>query len=268
MSISDKKLPFSGNAILLEKIATNYTKFADSNAKEIPGQQIYKVVCEEESPKVERSARKCALESINNSIGFTKLAIDSRRIDQEMDRNPRPTIQYFRRADQFIDNGMQNDINIFSKLMIPLMEIKGSYGDQPEYFESYSRILFENVERILRVKQADQDFHRAQFEYLKQLLFARYRLSMEEVSQLSVMELKARILNKDENLIKRGLFLQNTGESSVAKRAAIPVKNGIEPTTQEAIVNAIFGSSDSDLRKPGERTSTKTITITIKNEFD
>lgn len=263
--MSDKKLPFSGNALLLDKIVTDFNKLIDVNAEEIPKVRVYKIACEEESPIIERSARKCALSAMQESVGFTKLAIDSRRIDQNIERNPRPAIQYFQRSDQFIDNGLQNDINIFSKLLVPLIEIKGSYGDQPEYLDSYSRVLHENLERVLRIKQSDQEYHKPQIEYLKQLVFARYRLSMEEISKLSAMQLKAKILDKDESLIKRGLFLQNTNGPEV-KTATIPVKTGIEPTTQESIINAIFGNND--IRKGSERSATRTITITISDRSD
>lgn len=288
MSISDKKLPFSGNALLLEKLAINYTKFADSNAIEIPKQQIYKIVCEDESPKIERSARKHALASIEKSSGFTKVAIDSRRIDQCWDRNPRPTIQFFTRSQPFIDEKDQGDINVFAKLMNSLIEIKASYGDQPEYFESYARVLYDNVERILRLKQGDLEIYRPQLEYLKQLIYARYRLSMDNIVALGNNELKDRILSKDENLIKRGLFLKQTEdpnkktgniqnkkiieaiEEIVPLKKAVEVESvGINKNTEQAvqqynqsgIAEAIFGNN---IRKPGEKNSSRTITITIK----
>lgn len=263
MSMSDKKLPFSGNAMLLEKIVIDFNKLVDVQASEIPKTRVYKISCEEESPVIERSARKSALKTMQNSEGFTKVAIDSRRINQNIERNPRPAIQYFSRADQFIDNKDQNDINTFSKLLVPLMEIKASFGDQPEYLDSYCRILHENLERVLRVKQGDSEIFRPQIEYLKQLIFARYRLSMEEISRLSNGELKSKLLDKDEKLIKRGLFIQQTNNPEISKSATIPVKNGIESTTSESIVNAIFGNNN--IRREGEKSVERTITITIKD---
>jgi hypothetical protein len=261
-SMSDKKLPFSGNAMLLEKIVTDFNKLIDVKAEEIPKVRVYKIACEEESPVIERSARKCALQSMQSSVGFVKNAIDSRRINQAIERNPRPTIQYFSRSDQFIDNKDQTDINTFSKLLVPLIEIKASFGDQPEYLDSYCRILHDNLERVLRVKQGDSEIFRPQIEYLKQLIFARYRLSVEEINRLSSAELKMKLLDKDENLIKRGLFMHQTNSPEV-KTATIPVKNGIEPTTSESIVNAIFGNNN--IRRDGEKSVERTITITIKD---
>jgi hypothetical protein len=42
-SMSDKKLPFSGNATLLEKIAIDYNKLVDVGASEIPKTRMYKI---------------------------------------------------------------------------------------------------------------------------------------------------------------------------------------------------------------------------------
>lgn len=261
-SMSDKKLPFSGNAMLLEKIVIDFNKLVDVKAEEVPKTRVYKIACEEESPVVIRSARKAYLSEMQKNIGFVKTAIDSRRINQAVQINPRPAIQYFSRADQFIDNKDQNDINVLGKLLVPLMEIRASYGDQPEYLDSYCRILTDNLERVLRVKQADQEYHRPQIQYLKQLIFARYRLSMEEIERSTTIELKGKLLDKDEKLIKRGLFLQNTNDPEV-KMATVPVKTGDRViNTQESIINAIFGSDQNN------KNNTRTITITISNKSD
>lgn len=265
-SMSDKKLPLSGNAILLEKIAIDYNKLIDAEAVEVPKIRVYKIACEKESPVVERSARKMALNCMRESVGFIKNAVDSRRINQAVDRNPRPAIQYFQRSDQFIDNKDQVNINVLGKLLVPLMEIRASYGDQPEYLDSYCRILHENLERVLRIKQADQEYHRPQVQYLMQLVFARYRLSMAEIEKATVGELKAKLLDKDENLIKRGLFLQNT-ENPEVKTATIPNKNGDKVmNTQESIVNAIFGNKS--LISGNEKSASRTITITICDKIE
>jgi len=266
MTMSDKKLPFSGNATLLEKIVIDFNKLVEADAAEIPKTRVYKIACESESPKVERSARKSALESMQNSEGFTKLAIDSRRINQTIERSPRPTIQYFSRSEPYIDNRDQETINVFSKLMVPLMEIKASFGEQPEYFESYSRVLHDQVERILRLKVADQDIFRPQLAYLEQLIYARYRLSMEEISRMDKSSLKAKLLDKDEALMKRGAFMHMTAAPEENKKVAnIPLKTGDQTgNTQEAIVNAIFGNNN--IRREGEKVVERTITITIKDE--
>lgn len=263
MSISDKKLPFSGNALLLEKIATNYTKLVDSGAKEIPRQQIYKIACAEESPTIDRKARKAAL---NQLQGFTKLAFDTRRTNQETDRNPRVNLQNWHRSDQFIDADDQKNIDILSKLLAPLNELKQSFGSEPGWHESYSRQLLDQVERALRVKVGDQDLYRPQFAYLEQLIFQRYRLTFEEINRMEKTAIKHKILDKDENLLKRGAYLHSTDDELNKKSSQqLSLKTGDMPTTQESIVNAIFGSG-AVIRRDGERTVERTITITIRDE--
>lgn len=262
MSISDKKLPFSGNAMLLEKIAINFNKFIDGDAKEIPQKQLYNVVCEEESPSIKRNARKTLFKSLG---GFEKVAFDVRRIDQELERNPRSNLQNWSRTDAFIDNEDQKNIEIFGKVFVSLGEIKDSFEREPGWHESYARQLYDQVERALRVKLGDMDIYRPQFAYLEQLIYNRYRLSKEQLIRMDKTAIKHKLLERDENLLKRGAFLHATavqGQSS--KKAEMSMKTGDMPTTQESIVNAIFGKSDSV--KTGDGPRTRTITITIKDE--
>src|SRR5579872_2850583 len=136
MSISDKKLPFSGNAILLEKLAINFDKFVEVGAKEIPREQIYKIACDEESPRIDRNARKAALSTLEDNP-IKKIAFDVRRIDQELDRNPRTNLQNWHRSDAFIENADQKKIEVFGKLFHSLGEVKLSFEREPGWHESY-----------------------------------------------------------------------------------------------------------------------------------
>ena len=321
MTISDKKLPFSGNAILLDKISTNYTKFVDSGADEIPSKQSYKVACEDESPRIIRSARKAALSVVSDKVDtiIKKVAFDSRRIDQETERNPRTNLQYWNRSDAFIDEGDQYNIKVLAKLFKSLESIKEKYGRQPEYLDSYSRQMHEQVARALRVNAGDHDYYRPQFAYIEQILFARYRLTFDELLKWSDESIQFKFLQKDEALLKRGYYLDSTNESESKfgndklkrrKTSALPaverisdaseieqelikqnslandaikemspflsarevstvtsavnstnITNGI--STQDSIINALFGRDV--VRRPGEKASSRTITITIKD---
>ena len=327
MTTSNKKLSFSGNAILLDKISTNYTKFVDGGASEIPNKQIYKIACEDESPRIIRSARKAALAVVQekniNSSSIKKVAFDSRRIDQETERNPRSNLQYWNRSDAFVDEGDQYNIKVLAKLFKSLESIKEKYGRQPEYLDSYSRQMHEQVARALRVNAGDHDYYRPQFAYIEQILFARYRLTFDELLKWSDESIQFKFLQKDENLLKRGYYLNATNESDPKfgndkddkikrrKTSAIPaverisdsseieqelikqnnfandvvkevspflsarevstvnsaidssngIVNGI--TTQDSIINALFGRDV--VRRPGEKASSRTITITIKD---
>lgn len=323
MTISDKKLPFSGNAILLDKISTNYAKFVDKNAVEIPSQQTYKIACEDESPRIIRSARKAALNTVKEKdSSIKKIAFDTRRIDQEVERNPRSNLQYWNRSDAFIDEGDQYNIKVLGRLFKVLEEIKDKFGRQPEYLDSYARQMHEHVGRALRVNAGDHDYYRPQFAYIEQILFARYRLTFDEILKWSNESIQFKFLQKDEALLKRGHYLDSTneidskfGDKKVNKRqsGAVPiiqrisenseiekefVKNtnfanevvteaapflskheistvnseinsgkpvvGVNSTvsTQQSIINALFGDV---IRKPGEKASSRTITITIKD---
>ncbi|HVI41779.1 MAG TPA: hypothetical protein VM577_14095 [Anaerovoracaceae bacterium] len=251
------------NKLSLDVYAEMLSRFSDDflsiSKNGVADQYTYKISGREESGKIARSARIAAFKKMSES-GFNKVAFDTRRIDQEHSRNPRANLQYWNRSQAFIDEEDQGKIDIFSKLLPPLEEIKKSFGAQPEYFDSYSRILYDAVNRALRVKEADMDIFRPQLAYLEQLLFARYRLSMDEISKMSQLALKDCILKKDENLLKRGAFLyatQNEGQQT----QVIKDGNGV---MRDNIVNAIFGNNG--FRRDGERTVERTITITIRDQ--
>jgi NAD(P)H-hydrate repair Nnr-like enzyme with NAD(P)H-hydrate epimerase domain len=80
---------------------------------------------------------------------------------------------------------------------------------------------------------------------------------MEEISKLADDELRNRILSKDENLLKRGEYIKQTGSGQ--KQIII---DGDSKNTQQSIVDAIFGNN---LRKDGERTVERIITISIRD---
>ena len=250
-------LPFSGSVELINKLADDFVSFVD-DSKKILSKCTYIITCKKESPLILRSARFAALQKAQEKP-LIKVAFDTRRIDQEHDRNPRTNLQYWNRSQAFIEEEDQNKINIFSKLMLPLEEIRKDFETEPEYFNSYARVLHDSVNRILRVKEGDLDIFRPQLAYLEQLLFARYRLSMDEINKMGIKELKESILKKDENLLKRGAFLHATQDKS--KQIS---KDG-NVITQESIVNAIFGNNN--IRRDGERTVERTITITIRDQI-
>lgn len=255
-------LPLDAKAVLLAKMAEDFSFYATSR-KGCPDRQSFTIVSREEDRSVSRDARTAALKSLGETKpagAITKLAFDTRRIDQEHERNPRRNLQYYHRADAFIDDDLNKKLDKFASLMKVLDEIKNDFGAEPEWFDSYVRQLYNQVERALRVKQADLDIYEPQLAYLEQLLYARYRLTTDDLKRLSASDLKAKILSKDEDLVKRGAYLQETGGIKKDQRIVI---DGNTKTTQESIVNAIFGANN--LRKDGERTVERTITITIKD---
>ena len=261
MAISDQKLPLSGNAELIYQLSNDFYDMTVNGAQRVPSKRMYVIKCDAEPTSIKRSARKAALNKIAESQQIKKIAIDTRNIDQETTRNPRKSLQYWHRSDQFIDEDMQEKLNIFAKVNTVLEDIKESYGKEPEYHDSYARVLHDHVARTMRIKEGDKDIHAPQVSYLEQLLFARYRLSMEEIKRMSNIEIKRIILNKDEDLLKRGAYLNNTG--SINSGAGLVIdSNG--RNTQQNIIEAIFGNNN--FRRDGENKVQRTITITITDE--
>jgi hypothetical protein len=261
MATSIKDLPLDGVASLLSKVADSYLSL--SNNKDVcPNKQIYKVASRDESYSVSNKARQAALKELNSKRQeLVKFAFDTRRIDQENDRNPRTNLQHWHRQDEFIDEEDQNKINIFAKLLVPLNELKEKFGADPDWHESYARVLLDTVNRILRIKQGDGEFFRPQMAYLEQLLDARYRLRLEDIQKKSADELRDVIIKKDENLIKRGIYRVTNAKIGANE---LMKKDGNMALTQESIVNAIFGNNA--IRREGEKTVERTITITIRDQ--
>lgn len=262
MSISDKELPLSGNAELILRLSNDFCDMVKNGAKQVSNKRIYIINCDKESTFVERSARKAALKKLaENKI--KKIAIDTRRLNQESQRNPRKNLQYWHRSDLFINDDIQSKINVYSKLFKVLNNIKESYGSEPEYHDSYARVLRGHVERALRVKEADKEYFAPHLSYLEQLLDARYRLTLDDIKNASESDLKLSILKKDENLVKRGLFLNESGSINKESQDYKIIK-GQQDNTQQNIIEAIFGNNN--IRRDGEKKVQRTITITISDE--
>ena len=265
MTTKHKNLSFDGCVDLVTQMVNDFVLHAKDPNKIIPNKKTFTVEGKDESSSIVGSARLAAYNSILNEKSIKKVAFDTRRIDQKLEGNPRVNLQYYNRSQQFIDAEKHKKIITFAKLMPVLDVIQKEYGDQPEYFQSYAMSLHDLVSRALRIKEEDLEVFSPQLNYLEQLLFARYRLSMEEISKLGNDKLKKRILSKDESLLKRGNYLDITGGNDAKKNATshIIMKDGDKPM-QESIINAIFGNND--FRRDGEKKVTRTITISISDE--
>jgi hypothetical protein len=154
--------------------------------------------------------RKDALDDCISGEGFTKLAFDTRRIDQETEYNPRRGLQAYHRSENFVSADMVIKIQALLKLRRGVQALQDKYGAQPEWQDSYSRVLLSSLDKGLRINEQDGDFTSDQpgmgsFSYLEQLLHARYRLSMENIDTMSEIELQKVILARDEELMNAGL---------------------------------------------------------------
>jgi len=157
-------------------------------------------------------ARQQAL-SIDN--GIVKVAFDTRRINQETDRNPRGNLQYYHRSEPYIDDDMSEKLSYFMKVKTATDLLKDRYGKEPEWFDSYARILSTAVDRALRTEQKDADFYKAQFNYLDELLYVRYRLGTDDVKKMGEQDLERVILSRDEKLLHKHIY--GMQQSTMAK---------------------------------------------------
>ena len=253
------KLPLDAKIELISKVASDFVNDLESGCR-IPKTRTYKIASSLDGPGAGMAAREAAFKSLTEKPApLTKLAFDTRRVDQENDRNPRTNLQYWHRSDPFIDDEDKKKIDIFARVGKVLNKLRDKLGTEPEWFESYARVLYDSVNRILRIKQADMDIFRPQLSYLEQLVYARYRLTMADLENFSEEKLSERILAKDENLSGKGDFMKVLGDQKDSPKDI--VKDGLAKTTQESIVNAIFGANN--LRRTGENSVERTITIKI-----
>lgn len=156
--------------------------------------------------------RKRSFDSTNSIV---KVAFDTRRIDQETTYNPRRGLQNYHRSDPFVSKHMKQRIDAFSRLAKVLDDIKNDYGREPEWQDSYARVLHASVQKGLRTKQGDGDFSDAQpsmasLDYLDELMYVRYRLTSDHLTTMAEQELKDVILGKDELLTRNGFNNSST----------------------------------------------------------
>jgi len=268
MSANNKVLPLDGCANLISNLVDDFASSA-RNGSEMPSKKVYKVQASAEPGMVKRAARVAAMRCMMPSEELRKVAFDTRRIDQETERVPRANLQYWNRSQQFLDEEAKNRIKALARLIKPLEMIRDKYGHHPEYFHSYARSLHDSVKRAIKVDDEELDIFRPQIDYLEQLLFARYRLSLEDLTKKSMAQVYDQLIKRDEELIRRDAYLKITNDAhdENVKQSAFSMSkdgDGLNASTQESIINAIFGKQD--LRRDGEKKVERTITITIKDE--
>lgn len=145
---------------------------------------------------------------IRKSILFpsiSKVAFDTRRIDQEEVYNPRRGLQNYHRSQPFVTDSMSHKIKAFSKLASILEELKTQYKKDFAYQDSYLRVLHSALQKGLRVKEADGDYSDVQpsigsLDYLDELIYVRYRLSTDMILDSDSDTIKKIVMSKDPQL--------------------------------------------------------------------
>jgi len=202
--------------------------------------------------------RKAGLAAFISGTGFTKVAFDTRRIDQETEYNPRRGLQNYQRSEAFVSAAMEQKLINFAKLRSALEELREQYGREHEWQDSNARVLLSTLNKGLRIDQMDGDFTDAQpaqgsLDYIEELLDVRYRLGFDQLSKLGKADLKKIILSKDEDLIHKNL-----------NKALEITKSDVATQTYDTLMEKLFGGVRASAENPEVE---RTVTITIKDKF-
>lgn len=157
------------------------------------------------SRKATSMVRKTALSRSQQPI--VKLAFDTRRINQETDYIPRRGLQNFHRSERFVSEGAAQKVKAFAKLESVMNDLKSEFGREPEWQDSYSRVLCSTLNKTLQTSHSDGDFSDNQpsmtsLGYLEELMYVRYRLTPDNLLSMANDDLRNTILKKDECLIR------------------------------------------------------------------
>jgi hypothetical protein len=145
--------------------------------------------------------------------GFTKLAFDTRRIDQETEYNPRRGLQNYLRSESFVSDSIAKKVMAFTKLANLLDKLKIEYGKEPEWQDSYTRVLHSAINKGLKNTETQNDYSDAQpsmasLDYLDELIDVRYRLNCDNLIAMDESSLRTAILKKDDLLTKKAVLIQ------------------------------------------------------------
>ena len=233
----------------------------------------------------ETHALRYAMFSSVLSGGFTKLAFDTRRINQETEYNPRRGLQNYNRSDKFLSDNIVNKIQAYTKLAELLNQLKVEYGREPEWQDSYTRILTAAVDNGLRTVQADGDFSDCQpsigsLDYLDELIYVRYRLTTDGIMGMSEENLRKSILSKDDQLVRQGI--SNTMGFSNANTPPDMSKNNYDGMVEKMLATLAQVMTSYKPPMPDDNLTSKlfdikatkdspeverTVTITIKDKM-
>lgn len=210
---------------------------------------------------------------------FTKIAFDTRRVDQNVVFVPRRNLQNYHRSEKFVGEEVTAQINSFMKVKKAMDAIKARYAGHPAWLDSYCRVLGATVDATLRVDQKDGDFSKSQMDYLNELLYVRYRMSPEDLVTATEEQILRTLLAKDESLMNDAVFAfkgegsptefnaygveLNRNNYSRSAPVIIQAPAPVQPTSpQEFWLDKLIGEVKAS---KDNKTVERTITITIKD---
>lgn len=205
----------------------------------------------------------------NSSI--IKQAFDTRRINQETEFNPRRGAQYYQRSEPFLRSDTTQKIETFKKLKIAVDEVKETYVGAPEWFDSNCRVLSSTIDRTLRVEQKDLDYSEPHLDYLSELLYLRYRLSMDDLNSMDKDGIKIRVLSKDEklsnSLYKNSNYSSqniNTNTSSIQTYSQ-PIVSPASPSSVDQFLAKLLENVKASNESPDVERS---IVLTVRDKIN
>lgn len=178
--------------------------------------------------------RKDAFNQLQKPL--VKNAFDTRRVNSDTDFNPRRNLQNYHRSTPFISEAAAEQLKTFFKLKTAVDLIKEDFIGDPDWLDSYARILSTALDKTLRTEQKDMDFFQPQLDYLNEMLYLRYRLKDNDIAKMSDSELKNAILSKDEKLLYKHIYAHYSAVS-------------IEKDTARAITNETVAADKSTILK-------------------
>jgi hypothetical protein len=202
--------------------------------------------------------RKSAFNSLLSGQGFTKVAFDTRRIDQGTEIIPRRGLQNYQRSEEFITEAFGKRLQNLVKIKKALVNLKAKYGREHEWQDSHARVLLSTIDKGLRTDYQDGDFTEAQrgvgsLDYIDELLHVRYRLGFDDICRMAEADLERVILSKDEDLTR----------SDVNKSLEI-TKSDVATQSYDTLMEKLFGGVKATKDNPEVE---RTVTITIKDKF-
>jgi hypothetical protein len=227
--------------------------------------QVYEIVCKVDASH-ERHADAMALRRkywqklAQNSNEMVKQAFDTRYINQETDYIARRNLQTYHRSAQYIDKDASEKLKTFIKLKTAVDTIKDDYLGDPDWFDSYARILSASLDRTLRIEQKDMDFFKPQMDYLEELMYLRYRLRPEDINRLGEPEIRQILLDRDEKLLHKSIYRAcNLGGQTKTTAASPGMVKG-----PDNLIDKLFG--DVKATKDNKEVQ-RSVTITINDKL-
>jgi hypothetical protein len=150
-----------------------------------------------------------------------KVAFDARLFDAEKDINPRRNLQFYHRAASPVSADVPQKLVAFKRLLKITEQLKLEFHKEPGFADSYIRVLNEQLIKTLRIIEKDSNYAEQQpsmnsLNYLEEMMYSRYRLSLDNVRTMDEKQLRDRILSADPELLHLDPVV-NPKEYSVAE---------------------------------------------------